>query len=113
MIEHKETVYISTSEYDRINRLLDIESFYDMTDDEMEEQGVETDYYEGVFYVKFDNESFLTWDLCSGTGNYYDNVVWTSADGKKEEVFDCDYTLGDIIEFEIESEIYIVKVIRV
>lgn len=112
MIEHKETVYISTSEYDRINRLLDIESFYDMTDDEMEEQGVETDYYEGVFYVKFDNGSFLTWDLCSGTGNYYDNVVWTSADEKNDVTLECTFEFDDI-EFEIDSELYIVKVIRV
>ena len=111
MIKHEEIIYIPAKEYDKINRLLDIECFEDMTDEELEEQDVKEDYCEGIFEVKFDDGSYLTWDLCSGQSNYYDNVVWTSTDGKNDITFECAFELDDI-EFEINSELYIVKVIR-
>lgn len=111
MVRHEEIVYIPASEYDRINRLLEIECLEDMTDEELLEQGANTDVYEGILYVKFDNGSFLTWDLCSGQSNYYDNVVWTSADEKNDVTLECTFELDDI-EFEIDSELYIIKVIR-
>lgn len=111
MIKHEEIVYIPTSEFDRINRLLAIASLEDMTDEELIEQGANTGVYEGIFYIEFDNGAVITWDLCSGTHNYYDNVVWTSADGINEVVLDCEYELDDI-EVEIESELYIVKIIK-
>lgn len=111
MIKHEATVHIPREEFDRINRLLAIESLEDMTDDELLEQGVNTNTYQGILYVDFDNGAVLTWDLCSGIHNYYDNVVWTSSDDKREVVLDCEYELGDI-EVEIENEIYVVKIIK-
>ena len=111
MIKHKQIVCISTSELERINRLLAIESLEDMTDEELIQQGANTDVYEGILYVEFDNGAIITWDLCSGIHNYYDNVVWTSPDGNREVVLDCEYELNDI-EVEIESELYIVKIVK-
>ena len=111
MIKHEEKVYISASEFDRINRLLSIESLEEMTDSELLEQGANTDYNEGIFYVKFDNGASMNFDLCSGQHNYWDDVVWTSADGTSDIVLDCEYSFGDI-EVEIENELYIVKVIK-
>ena len=111
MIKHEQTVCISTSEFERINRLLAIESLEDMTDEELIQQGANTDVYEGILYVEFDNGAVLTWDLCSGTHNYYDNVVWVSPDDNREVVLDCEYELGDI-EVEIDSELYIVKIVK-
>ena len=111
MAVHKETVCIPANELNRINRLLAIECFEEMTDEEMLRQGANTNVYEGVFAVDFDDGSFLTWDLCSGSSNYYDNVVWTSPDGDEDITLDCEYELDDI-EVEIESELYIVKVVR-
>lgn len=111
MIRHEEVVHIRKSDFDRINRLLAIESLEEMTDSELIEQGANTDYCEGVFYVEFDNGSSLNFDLCSGQHNYWDDVVWTSADGKRDIVFDCEYELGDI-EVEIESELYVVKIVK-
>ena len=111
MIRHEETVKISASEFDRINRLLAIESLEDMTDNELLEQGANTDVHEGLFYIEFDNGATMTIDLCSGQHNYWDDVVWTSADGKIDIVLDCDYELGDI-EVEIENELYIVNVVK-
>ena len=111
MIKHEETIRIPVKEFDRINRLLAIESLEEMTDTELIEQGLNTDYCEGIFHVEFDNGASINFDLCSGKHNYWDDVVWTSADEKTDIVLDCKYELDDI-EVEIESELYIVKIIK-
>lgn len=108
---HTETVYISEGEFDRINKLLAIVSLEDMSDIELLEQGANTNACEGIFHVEFDNGTSLNFDLCSGSHNYWDDVVWTSADGNTDVVLDCAYELDDI-EVAIESDTYIVKVIK-
>ena len=97
------------SELERINRLLDIPSFEFMTEQQLENAGAEKDAFEGIFGVTFADGSMLTWDLCSGHSNYYDNVVWTSGDGSSEHVFDCTYELDDI-EFEADGSAYMVSI---
>jgi hypothetical protein len=111
MIKHEEIIRIPASEFDRINRLLAIKSLEEMTDDELIKQGANTDCCEGIFRVEFDNGASLNFDLCSGKHNYWDDVVWTSTDEKRDVVLDCEYELDDI-EVEIESELYIVKIIK-
>jgi hypothetical protein len=111
MKKYEEIVYLSESEIIRINKLLAIHSFEEMTDDELIANDVNTDTREGVFYAEFSNGAALAWDLCSGRENYWDDVVWTSPDGKRDIVLDCEYELNDI-EVEIESEIYIVHVMK-
>ena len=111
MIKHEEKVRISTSEFNRINRLLAIESLEEITDNELLQQGANTDVHEGIFHVTFDNGATMNFDLCSGQHNYWDDVVWTSPDGTTDIVLDCEYELDDI-EVEIESELYIVKLIK-
>lgn len=95
--------------FDRVNRLLDIDSFELMSDEDMLDAGVHTDWNEGIFAVPFDDGSCLTYDLCSGQSNYYDNVVWTSADGKRSAVLDCTFELADI-GFSIDGTQYFVKI---
>lgn len=111
MIKHEEIIHIPINEFDRINRLLAIDSLEEMTDDELIEQGANTDYCEGIFRVEFDDGASLNFDLCSGRHNYWDDVVWTSADGNRDVVLDCEYELNDI-EVEIDEELYIVKIIK-
>lgn len=111
IVKHEETIKIPTKEFDRINRLLAIESLEDMTDNELLAQGANTNICEGIFSVEFDNGASMTFDLCSGSHNYWDDVVWTSADGTRDVVIDCEYEIGDI-EVEIESELYIVNIIK-
>lgn len=111
MIKHEATVYITTNEFDRINRLLAIESLEEMTDSELIEQGANTDVCEGIFHVEFDNGASLNFDLCSGKHNYWDDVVWTSADKSVDITLDCEYELDDI-EVEIENELYIVRIVK-
>ena len=111
MIKHEETVHIPASEFNRINRLLAIGSLEDMTDIELLEHGANTNVCEGIFYVEFDNGASMNIDLCSGNHNYWDDVVWTSADGNTDIVLDCEYELDDI-EVVIENELYIVNIIK-
>lgn len=110
MITHEVMVGISANEFNRINKLLSINSLEDMTDSELLEQGANTNVCEGVYTAYFNDGSSLNFDLCSGTHNYYDDIVWTSADGKTDITLDCGYELGDI-EVEINSELYIVKIV--
>lgn len=111
MVRHEETIRIPIGEFERINRLLAIKSLEEMSDEELIEQGANTDVCEGVFHVEFDNGSSINFDLCSGKHNYWDDVVWTNADGNRDIVFDCEYELNDI-EVEIDKELYIVKVTK-
>lgn len=111
MIKHEGTICVSVIEFDRINRLLAIESLEEMTDDELRRIGATTDGCEGIFCVEFDDGSSLNFDLCSGRHNYWDDVVWTSADGKRDVVLDCEYELDDI-EFEVDGELYVVKIVK-
>lgn len=107
---YTETVKISKDEFDRITRLLSIESLEEMSDEEMERVGAEVDYWENIFYVKFKDGSSLSWDLGSGGHNYYDDVVWHSNDDSRNDVFpDCTYELSDI-ELYIGDDTYIVKI---
>lgn len=108
MARHETTVHIAASEFERINRLLAIECFEDMTDRQLLEQAVKTDSCEGVFHAEFDDGSSIDFDLCSGQNNYWDDVVWRSPDGSHDVMLECAYKL-DGIETEIEGELYIVK----
>lgn len=108
-MKHTETVKMAKSEINRINRLLDIPSLSELTDDELRDMGAFTDAVEGVYAVRFDDGSTLTYDLCSGQENYYDNVVWTSKKGR-EIYLDCEFELCDI-EFDVDDETYEVKIL--
>ena len=106
---YTETVKIRAKEFERINRLLSIDCMENMTDKELHEAGANTHHNEGIFAVDFADGSTLTYDLRSGTSNYYDDVVWTSGNGKESVNFDCEFDLDDI-EFEIHGNTYIVKI---
>lgn len=111
MTRHIAIMRLPSNEVDRINRLLSIPSLEEMTDDELREIGATTDSVEGIFYVDFDDGSSLNFDLCSGRHNYFDNVEWTNANETTTVLFDCAYELDDI-EFEVDDELYIVKIIK-
>ncbi|MBR2302032.1 MAG: hypothetical protein IKA41_08810 [Bacteroidaceae bacterium] len=105
MMTYQETIKIPATEFNRINRLLAIECFENMSDEEMRKAGANTDQYEGLWLIEFDDGSKLTWDLCSGSSNYYDNAVWTSADGKRSITLECLFELCDIW-FEVDGTLY-------
>lgn len=109
MTIYKERVNIPPATLGRVNQLLDIESLEEMTDQQLLDAGANTDQCEGIFGVTFDDGSSLNYDLCSGQSNYYDDVVWTSADGNRDVVLECTFELDDI-EFDIDGVQYVVTI---
>ena len=109
MAIHTSTVQIPKDIYARVNRLLAFDiPFEEMTDAAMQAAGVCDHYCEGIFTTDFDDGSSLNFDLCSGSSNYFDDVVWSSADGTLDVALECGFELSDI-EFEAEGETYVVK----
>lgn len=109
MAKHICTVNIPRSVYDRVNRLLAFGTpFEEMTDEEMRAAGVRDHYCEGIFAANFDDGSCLNFDLCSGSSNYFDDAVWTSADGRTDVALECAFELSDI-EMENDGEVYVVN----
>jgi hypothetical protein len=102
---YREKVNLDLKEVERINSLLAIESFEEMTDQELLDVRADTDTCEGIFSVKFDDGSTLNYDLRSGQHNYYDDVVWTSPDGARDVILECTFELDDI-EFEVDGTTY-------
>lgn len=107
-MKYVEVVDIERSEYDRINRLLSIESILDLSDEQCREIGANTLSTEGVLFVEFEDGSTLNFDLRSDNGRYYDDVVWTSPDGSEDIILDYEYAIDDI-EFEWNGDEYFVK----
>ena len=104
-----ESVSLPTETFDRINKLLALPYFDEMTDDEMRDAGAEDGAYEGIFGMTFEDGASFTYDLCSGGSNYYDNMVLTDKDGY-ESVFDCDYELDRKIELNVGDSTYIINI---
>lgn len=110
-ITHKAVVSLPREEFARINRLLNIQSLEGLSAQELKEMGAAKNTCEGIFCARFDNGSTLNFDLCSGGNNYWDDVVWMSADETSDITFDCEYELTDSIEFEVNGELYVVTIV--
>jgi hypothetical protein len=110
VVTHKAVVSLPKDEFARINRLLSIHSLEGLSAKELEEIGAAKNAGEGIFCAKFDNGSVLNFDLCSGSNNYWDDVVWKSADETTDITFDCEYELTESIEFEVNGELYVVTI---
>jgi len=119
MIHHKvednyrpkyvEEVEINKNLFHRIKRCLDEESLEEMSDAELENWHYKKDSCELMFDVGFEDGASLTWKLCSGTHNYYDDVTFWFGDGRFVDL-DCTYELDDI-EVETDRAVYVVKLV--
>ena len=105
-VVHTEKVLIQKEDLERICRLLEIEDLSSCSEKELSKLNAKRDDYQGWLDVTFDDGSNLTWDLCSGGSNYYDNVVFTR--NGDSQTLDCTYKLDDI-EIDAETDIYIVR----
>ena len=106
---YREVVEIEKITLDRWNFLLS-KDFDDMTDEEMEKYNAKPYDSEGGFYVEFRDGSNVTIDLASGDTNYYDDVVWHSADNNTDIVFDCSYGIGKKTdELTVNNDSYIIE----
>jgi hypothetical protein len=104
---YEETVQIKKPTYDKVNQLLDICSFSDMTDYEFESSGVRRNTCEGIYLVKFKDGSQLNYDLCSGSENYYDEIVWSK--DNRDAWFEPTFDLADM-DFGVDDNEYVVHI---
>ena len=103
--DHFAICNINSVQYDRVNRLLEIPSLSELTDRELYQAGANTNQCELIFEIVFDDTSVLKYYLCSGSENYYDDIVWNSPDGMNVITFECNFELCDI-EFTIGEDHY-------
>ena len=66
-MKYEATVQLKKSTFNRVNKLLAIQSLSEMTDHELMAAGANTHHCEGIFEAKFEDGSRVTWDLCSGS----------------------------------------------
>ena len=111
METYKAKVALSKADFIRINTLFEIDDISKYTNNcvQYKVYDIEEIHFEKLFSVSFDDGSYLTYDVCSGLYNYYDNVVWVGANGK-EAVLDCEYQLDTHIEYSINDNIYIIDI---
>lgn len=104
---YSKTVKLNRKEVERIERLLSIISFEELTDEEMNELGAKCDDFIPLFWVDFEDGPMLTVDVCSGSNNYYINAVWSK--GWKEVVLDCQDDLS-LFDVDFDDIYYLVTV---
>lgn len=106
---HNEEVVISKKHYQFVKRCLEVNSLEEMSDEELEAWGYKKNDNRLIFLVDFDNDSTIIWRLCSGTVNYYDDVILEEPDGKSYTM-DCTFDLDDVL-IETPTDIYYVKLV--
>lgn len=108
-MNYKAVVEVDKKTLERWNFLLS-KDIDDMTNEEKKKYNVKKYDQEGGFCVDFDDGSYVTIDLESGGNNYYDEIIWHSADENKCINFDCKYKIGgEQEELEIEENLYIIE----
>jgi hypothetical protein len=77
-------IEISRYDFDRINKLMDVEFEEYEINSEMHKLIDELDARQDTmpygFCFEFDDDSKIYIDICSGNSNYYDNCQWVSGD---------------------------------
>ena len=95
---------IKKGDLEHYKRLLEIETFEKLNEEEMNRIGAKKDDYIEIGCVEFSNGNYLTIDLCSGCSNYFDNVVLYDMYGTEIELLDCNYEIGNLSINIVEME---------
>ena len=105
----EETIKIEKEILDRVNGLLNIDELGIYTEEE-KLLNPKTDDFIGLVSVDFENGNIIDIDVCSGTGNYYDNCVLKDKDGYEITCFDCNYSIDNQMEFCYGDDTYIINI---
>lgn len=106
---YNEEIVISKKNYLFVKRCLEINSLEEMSDKELKAWDYKKDDNRLIFIVDFDNNSIITWRLCSGSINYYDEVILEEPNGKSY-VMTGAFDLDDVL-IETPTDIYYVKLV--
>lgn len=102
-------VCLTAARMREIRDLLAIDDLETVPEEELDAVGAKQHDRQSVYEAKFSDGSVLSYELCSGSTNYWGDVVWTSPD--KARTMDCEpeYEL-DCMEVEIDGVTYAVNV---
>ena len=111
--ENTNEIKTTKEEIERLNKYFEIE--FDLIDnngdyeqqDLIDELCAREDDSIGLFVFEFENGYKISFDLHSGSSNYYDNVCLYNNDD--EYWFDCDYCIEETMKFEADEDTYICK----
>lgn len=113
-----EKIEITKEQFDNLQKLFDID-FEDIDEngdyvqqDLIDELGAYRDDTYCSFQWEFEDGKSITYEICSGNSNYYDNAVLWKKDKEngcyyQEDYFDCDYSIAKTMEFEYNDDTYI------
>lgn len=110
-MNYKSTIKMRRSLYEQVNRLLEIDSLSDMTEEEMKEIGAETDVNELLYSADFINGVKLNVYLCSGNENYYTAPEFALPDGRlccPEDM--AGFDLSQKEEYTLNNDSYVVNI---
>lgn len=97
----------------RINRLLDIDQLEDLTDEERIALDVETNYHARIGTAFFDNGKRMSFDLCSGSSNYWVDIALKNSDWSIVVDFEPAFELSEgEHEFVVGDDVYVVHVVK-
>lgn len=108
---YKAEVRLKASECEKIRKLLDIDSIDGMSDEELDAVGASRHDRLPVYTAKFEDGSVLSYELCSGSTNYWGDITWTAPGSGMTADCEPDYDFGSM-ELEIEGVTYEVCIIE-
>ena len=106
---YMETIVYKKDVLERVNALLNIEDLGDLSEEE-KLLNPKIDDFISLMSIDFENGNIIDIDVCSGTGNYYDNCVLKDKDGHETTCFDCNYSINNEMEFCYGNDTYIVTI---
>lgn len=100
-------VSLTVARIREIRDLLAIDDLETMSEEELDATGAKQHDRRPVYEARFQDGSTVAYELCSGSMNYWGDVVWTSPD--RTRTVDCEPEYGlDGLELEIDGTTYVV-----
>lgn len=101
-------VSLTVARIREIRDLLAIDDLETMSEEELDTAGAKQHDRRPVYEAGFQDGSTVAYELCSGSMNYWGDVVWTSPD--RTRTVDCEPEYGlDSLELEIDGTTYVVR----
>lgn len=101
-------VCLTAARMREIRDLLAIDNLETVPEEELDAAGAKQHDRQFVYEAGFPDGSTVAYELCSGSMNYWGDVVWTSPD--KARTVDCEPEYGlDDLELEVDGTTYVVR----
>lgn len=108
-MKYTSSLFLSSETLERVNRLLGIECLEDLSEDELHALGADQDEQEDIGSAVFDDGSCISFELCSGSCNYWLDTFWCNADRSSFVDMEPSFEMqAGVMEFTVNENTYIV-----